>query len=347
MDKPGCIKWVVMAFLTAILFYGCSTDFDLTTDWQDIPVVYGLIDANDSVHYVRIQKAYLLEGNALDAALINDSIYYKDSLNVVLKAVSGASSIQGRLVNAADIGVAKDPGVFSNDPHFLYEFKGNLNKTELYQLDITNTSTGKLTTSQTGLVDEFIVFFPKPGFPINLASLTKLGFLWTAPTNGAIYDLVLRFHYQEWDVGNPGVVEEKYIDWPVFTGENFDVSAGDRIEYEVDGKVFYNYISSRLETNSSLRRRFDRTKGVELRYFVGGDALYNYIRSRRAQNSLASNQATTTYSNINGGVGIFSSQLLQVSDSIQLNPEAIDSLACGSKTRALNFMNSSGDFNCD
>lgn len=48
-------------FLTAFLFFAsCETDFDINADWKDITVVYGALNQNDSIHYIRIQKLFLV-----------------------------------------------------------------------------------------------------------------------------------------------------------------------------------------------------------------------------------------------------------------------------------------------
>ncbi|HML85282.1 MAG TPA: hypothetical protein PKE52_08995, partial [Bacteroidales bacterium] len=68
----------------AFLLSSCKTDFDLNAEWKDITIVYGVLDPGKSVQQVRINKAFLGEGNALEYAKIADSIHYDTA---VIKAV--------------------------------------------------------------------------------------------------------------------------------------------------------------------------------------------------------------------------------------------------------------------
>ena len=75
----------ITIFLTAFLFLAsCETDFDINADWKDITVVYGALNQNDSIHYLRIQKAFLGKGNVMQMALEPDSNLYPGNINVMV-----------------------------------------------------------------------------------------------------------------------------------------------------------------------------------------------------------------------------------------------------------------------
>src|SRR5258708_36319295 len=80
------------AFLFIILsLAGCKQDFDVTSSYKEVPVVYGLLNQLENTHYVRIQKGYLIKGNAYVAAGVADSIYYNDNLVVKLTPLFNGS----------------------------------------------------------------------------------------------------------------------------------------------------------------------------------------------------------------------------------------------------------------
>ena len=79
MDK---YKHALLIFSFSWIFMSCETDIDTTAEWKDISVVYGLFDQRDSVQYIKINKAFLGEGDALLFAKENDSINYPFPLNV-------------------------------------------------------------------------------------------------------------------------------------------------------------------------------------------------------------------------------------------------------------------------
>src|ERR1044072_3856815 len=77
MLKRTLQKSIWISALAAVLFNSCSTDIDLLENYKPITVVYGLLDVHDNVQYIKINKAFLGEGNALVMAQQSDSINYK------------------------------------------------------------------------------------------------------------------------------------------------------------------------------------------------------------------------------------------------------------------------------
>src|SRR5690349_20621550 len=97
--------------LFAILLFtisSCRQDFDITSKYKEVTIVYALLNAKETTHYVRIQKGYLIDGNALTAAGVKDSIYYPNILTVKLTpyfngSVNGSPFTLTR-VNGPDLG---------------------------------------------------------------------------------------------------------------------------------------------------------------------------------------------------------------------------------------------------
>ena len=61
---------------TATIFTSCETDIDVTAEWKDITVAYGILNQNDTAHYLKINKAFLGDGNSLVYAQNADSSSY-------------------------------------------------------------------------------------------------------------------------------------------------------------------------------------------------------------------------------------------------------------------------------
>ncbi|MFN3874859.1 MAG: hypothetical protein ACK4L7_02980, partial [Flavobacteriales bacterium] len=60
------------ALMALSLLGACSTELDVNEPYKDISIVYGLLNQRDSLHFVKINKAFLGEGNALDMARVRD-----------------------------------------------------------------------------------------------------------------------------------------------------------------------------------------------------------------------------------------------------------------------------------
>ena len=71
----------------AVVFTSCDTDFDVNADWEEVTVVYGLLDAGigEETQQIKISKAFLGKMDALQMAQYADSINFdKDELAVKL-----------------------------------------------------------------------------------------------------------------------------------------------------------------------------------------------------------------------------------------------------------------------
>ena len=51
----------VLLGFALILFSGCDNEVDINADWKETIVVYGLLNPNDSIQYIKVNKAFLNE----------------------------------------------------------------------------------------------------------------------------------------------------------------------------------------------------------------------------------------------------------------------------------------------
>ncbi|MCK4361265.1 MAG: hypothetical protein KAV70_05930, partial [Bacteroidales bacterium] len=78
------INLLLVILFTGLLFSACETDVDIIADYEDVTVVYGLLN-QDSITYLKINKAFLGEGNALIMAKVEDSSNYTGMLDVKIE----------------------------------------------------------------------------------------------------------------------------------------------------------------------------------------------------------------------------------------------------------------------
>ena len=67
--------YLILSVFT-IVFTACETDFDVNATWEEMTVVYGLLDLGDGkeLQQIKISKAFLGEMDALQMAQYGDSI---------------------------------------------------------------------------------------------------------------------------------------------------------------------------------------------------------------------------------------------------------------------------------
>jgi len=333
------------AIVLLLFFSSCSTDFSVTTSWKDITIVYGLLDASDTAQYIKVGKAFLDPStSALTIAKNPDSLYYQN-LSVELQEYSN-----GNLVNIIELekvdgneeGLVKDTGIFADAPNILYKTTEPLNQNDSYTLVVTEPDNGKQITSTTQVVDNFQVLTPTPSIKINFLPGLTYKVNWSSAQDGKIYDLIIRFHYTEINVSDPSQQEKKYVDWLVFSNYRTASTEGGIpvTPFTIQNDNFYAFLNFAIHDDINVHRVMD---SCDFMFSVGGEELDTYNQVSIAQQGLTSGQVLPTYSNIDNGLGLFSSRFHKTVANIQIDPRTIDSIACNSLTHHLNFLNEDGD----
>src|SRR5262245_17610431 len=114
------MKFLPVTFLV-LLLSSCSTDFDTIADYKEIMVVYGLLDQYQGVQYIKVNKAYLGQGNALIMAHEKDSINYANVLDVTLEQMDGGNVVATYTLQRDSTSFAKDSGLFNYPYQIFYK----------------------------------------------------------------------------------------------------------------------------------------------------------------------------------------------------------------------------------
>lgn len=334
--KKTCLSGLLLSIL---IFSRCSTDVNLIAPYKETTVVYGLLNPVDSVQYIRIAKGYLGEGNALTMATVNDSIYYPDSeIRVVLQRWYN-STFMDSVVLVRDESIQKDPGIFSNQPNVLYRLPADtINKTDSirkdsnYKLSILNLKTGNMVTSSTPVVGDVFISVPSSNtaIKISMTSPAPNTVKFSPAPNGKIYNLVIRFHYEEKELTPPNTVTIKTADW-IFSNREA-TSTTTPIEISYFGEDFYRNLSLKIAPNSGVQRKALKLDFV---FTIGAEAFYTYYLVN--QPSLTINQNVPQFTNITNGLGIFSSRNITTLRDKELDIASLDSLRNGQYTSGLGF----------
>ena len=169
------------------------------------------MDPNNEIQLIKINKAYLGAGDAIQMASVSDSLNYTPSdLDVKLYRIKSLGFGQYdtlATVTLYDTIVEKDDGLFSTDDNIIYAFEmpnSFYNTNSFYVLEITNTNTDNIVSSQTEIINNFNFESLNPSFEWGLynGDIDSLPFRtknieWTKSTNGEIYQLDLIINYLE------------------------------------------------------------------------------------------------------------------------------------------------------
>jgi hypothetical protein len=329
---------------SSLLFSRCSTDFEITSDWKDVTILYGLLNYTDTAIYVKVNKAYLdKKTNALVQAQIPDSVYYQN-ITVTLSEFNNTGTLTNTFtmnkVDGNDEGFAKETGVFPQSPNYLYKVKYSPKTDRTYRVSV-NKNDGNVSSAETAIVGDIVVIRPTAAIAINMlpGNNSSTTASWKNPKNGKFYGLTVRINYTEIPNDSPQDSVQKHIDWKIFDEYLPDIpDAGTTVEYKVFTQGLYETMAQLIPVNVNVTRKL---RPAEFIFASGAEDLYTYTQVVKAKEGITQGQIQPDFTNVNNGLGLLSSRTFKTSLAI-LKPSTIDSVACNKMTKSLRFLNSQG-----
>ena len=281
--------------------FACKNDIDINAPYKDIPIVYGFLDQNQSVQYIRIEKLYQNSGNqsTAEGAKIADSLYF-DSLVVKLINIVNKDTF---LCSKVDT-IPKDSGFFSNARNTLYACKipKNNNANEIYELHIYYPKKNKQFTATTPIVKDATIYPRTTVFNLDPKIRHTFQFRFKTGRNSALYDLKIQYVYKEMNAADTSQFELKTVEYDL--AKNKDYAPEKDYPENILSRTFVEYIKARIPADPSKVRR-----SVNLVFTAFGGAPEFRTMLDLSKPNLSIVQKNPQYSNIsNGGLGIFSSR---------------------------------------
>ena len=333
---------------------GCSTDLDINAPYKDSTVVYALFNMREDTHFVKINKAFLGEGNALSYAQIADSNEY------ATEDIEYARVLQYTNGNAVDsfelqpITISNRlPGTFYAPQQRLYYFVGQqqflpvtglavyLNPTSEYQVKVRvkgNTFTGK-----TNVVNDFTIQTIDQDTTASLnanrvnfmnASGTNYGqyeFNWTSRLNGKRYEVAWRFRYDE--VRGQDTIRGLSITQKMGTKTSANSSVSEPMSLFIAGESFYSTLAARIGTDPAVDKRIFR--GLDFLVSVANDEYDTFLTLSEPVSGIIEDRPA--YTNITGAFGIVAGRYTKNVIGKRLGANSLIELIEGPYTFQLRF----------
>jgi len=328
---------ILVTFLTS-----CSEEVNLTGDFKETAVVYGLLDHADSLHFVKITRAFIGPGNALEIAQIPDSSYFDNVELTVSEYLGGALQrtwlLQDTIVTNKDV-----DGAFYAPEQKVYYFKTLPTVTSSMGVPGTvQTSPNPLLTSlkpgctykmnaeinngafevngETELVNGLTTSASSQNFTFKFADdpaeYISTGVGVGSTGNAYIVNAQLDVFFNE-HIGNNFTT--KSFNWQL--GEN-DVLPSTSTTFTALGKTFYELMERNVTDDPAIDKR--TFNGISVTITGGAEELYNYMVVNKPTSSLAQSKPTYTNLSVTNDkrvVGIFSSrQTLKVFKPFFVSP---------------------------
>ncbi len=349
----------------------CKNELNvLAPSGEESVSVYGILNPNDSVQTIRINKVYLPSGDALVAAQDANQINYDSSeIRVSLEryltgnstpqlTTIGNSNKQEILLTAKQINTPS--GVF-NQSQMIWQTTDKLYSNGNYKLIIKIKKTGREITAITNMIDSvksnskpFIyhpTYYPSHGNYITtgsnptpqnayidystLTATQKIKF--NSIANAKLYNVVLRFHYI--DSLLTGTTNTGYVDYQFSELKSTTLLGGEALEVSFLANDFYSNLGNEMAKKITSNINNRRSHYLEYIIKAGAESLNTFLLVNQPSNTIA--QDKPNYTNINGGIGIFSSSSRSMITHDMWN-DFIDKIACHPSTNPFGFCNSAG-----
>lgn len=326
-------RLLISAFCAVIIsLFSCKNDLDINADWKETIVVYGMLNVNDSVQYVRVAKAFLNQNSgALQVAKISDSLYL-DSAMVSLR--SSDNVFNGKLTRVWNI--AKDSGLFANDKNPLYRLKtsgtSSLDAGKRYILEVYSPKTGNMVRAETNLVGLANILSPFRDSSSNFAVTPEyLTISMKAGTNSFAYDVKMDITYDEFPVNDTFKKTTKVATWSVLT--NASAIGNSNMLYKIPRLALLQFLRNTITADPGL---YHRMRYAGIRVYGGNQLLSDYISVNEPSIGIVQKQAE--FSNIQGGIGLFASRCIQKIDKVKFDSGSILFMRNNAETKALNIL---------
>lgn len=317
---------VLSLFAILLLSVSCDQEIDINDDWEDVGVIYGLLDANANVNWVRIERGYLGTEPASASFSQPDSLYY-DTLQVFLYGINADGDTLDTRLLVKDQSINLDSGTFTTEDFRLYRTEetvppnlGRLNPDLTYHLRVVKVGTNlEDTKASTELVEPrisstagFRFSRPNPNVSPNQRPEYTGQIAWYDSDRAEMYEIDIYFFYREYNTAT-GITEPKSfkIEFETQTGP-FSPTTSPR-ESNKNQHDLYEAIAANVPVDEDMLRFYDK---MRIEIWAGGEMLRRYTQLNEPTSSLS--QTRPEFIQVDNGVGLLSSRTLIRLDDIDL-----------------------------
>ena len=329
------------AFVFALMtFQGCETDIDVIAPKRDVTIIYGLLEADKTKHYIKINRAFVGEDSAtVLAAKEGVNEYASDEMSAKVLELSETGEVTNAWDLTATYSTGKEDGAFFSDSNKIYFFEAQLNANRLYKLECIVNVDGedeKKVTATTDIIGQAAssggieqVRLIAPGLSGNPGSTNnqtdrssdevKLvngieynsGFKvsWSNVSGGVLYTAFLRLYYRDFNISSG--LQTAY--------DSVTLSIGTR-QFDTDEQISFPSIGTE-DYFATIGKRVSDLEPAEIsgikrivsdtvQFFieVANEELATYIEVNQPISGVV--QDRPEYTNVLNGIGIFGSRVV-------------------------------------
>jgi hypothetical protein len=323
-------------FLLALLimFSACNNEVDINADTDDISVLYGLLDQTDNQHFVKLTRAFLIDGNVyIGAADASISEYDPSDIEMVLDEYRNGN-YQRSIPMDTVLVTNKDSGDFYFPNQLVYATPKNtiLNEDNSYEVVVNIKSLDKQVRANTSLVKDFSIIRPTVGQRfVGMTGTLPQSVEWRSAENGKVHQLTIRFYYTEVDANSNRSVH--FVDLPLSMQRSNGTNGGEKIKEEFYGESFYMNLAANIDPPASGMVRYPDS--VVYIFSVADENFAVYMDVNQPATGIITEKPA--YTNVENGLGIFAGRYNKERFFEGLATQSVDTLINGQYTYQLGF----------
>ena len=326
----------LVCLVACILFPQCR-DIDLTADYKYITISYGILNAQDDIHYFKIYRGFITDENALVEAGNWDNVYYPvDSIEVRLEEYKNGKIVRSAVLDTTTA-VLREEGYFPNPKQLLYYSDWKLDNESVYRLVIDRRTSGDEIYAETMMMGDFSIKNPMQSWNMCYNQAYKMRF--SQAENAAMYDVFLTFSYIEVDNAT-GEIEHKKITKRL-NGDYIRATSSTEVSFNsFTPETFFTTIIQAIETNPAVTRYTDTYYCLRLTVWAGDKNYLTYREVATPSSSIVQNnlEYTNFISENESAYGLLASRNYTYVDLMLSSSEHNeDTLVHSPRTQRLNF----------
>jgi hypothetical protein len=337
-------SWLgVISLMMFLITFGCSNDFNPNLEVESIPVIYGIINPDDSIYSINLSKVFRAD-SAIDLSK-NHGIQYFNDAKVELELLNA----DGRLLNRAELHPTyvdqevSGSGLLSPSPKLIYSINreeisidSDFDPKRTLILKVSTPEFSKLIYSQAQIRRKFSLVNPPEKVHrrwLDFYTEFNESIRWFGWPDD-YFEVTLIVNYTDFFIDSSWV--EKSVEFgfdvpPTANPENGQVD----ISYRIDGELFLQKTAKAFRevgTPDSLDYRKFRT--IDIQVVSSSSDYYKYIYALNHDSDVSVIQTF----NIVNGIGIFATKRVAKSTGHFLQWNVLDSLASSDITKSLKFL---------
>ncbi len=325
----------VLALSAYFLFSSCSNDLELFGEIVERPVVYGLLSTTANDQYIRLERSFAdPETSAVVLAQDANHVYFENA-QVELQDELGGRFVLQR-VDAIDEGYVRRPGDFLTSPNYLYKIGSEeigLEGGKTFRVIVIKDEE-EIATASTKTLGSARFLSPGVTKRISIVAEEFTRIRWQTIPDASSYALSFDFEISEVDLGS-GLTTVKKFRWDASTLISVqNVNSSDQ-DFLLEGNQFFQFLADNLEPQTNIERKLSK---LDIRLIAFGAEIGDYLDVLNANSGITSAQEVPTYTNVIGGLGLFSSTTEILSENLVLGSKMIEELINGSITGNLSFV---------